>query len=789
MRKTAFAALCFALGVAAVEYSRDWLSYVSAAEWLLPALALALISAAAVLFVLRRRGAQRVSPFLCLFALAAGLGILRMAAADFVSLRPAYSLAGRRLEASGVALDYPTEYTYGARVELKLERPVRGAKVLLWLDLVADVKPGDTFSFTADFELPESGGSFDYLAFYRSQRVFLNAEPVGGIEVERGDGSGLFVVAADIRRAISDGLCRVFEEGDARGLALALICGDRTGIDDTLRASLSMTGLSHLVSVSGLHVSIVTGLSLALFRTRRARRRMLLPAILLAFGYALVTGFAPSAARACIMCAVVLLAEFFGRDADPLTSLSMALAGILLFNPYGIADVGLQLSFLATLALVLFSDKCAAALLRLVRANPEARPRNRLHAAAIRLRLGAARTVAATLSATAVTLPLTAALFRSVSTLAIFTNLLVIPLLAPLLALGLVCAALSLLPLPVEVVAEPLRLGLEIVAQVARRAARLPFSALDPTDTPVTLLLIFVYALLALKFVTHRFPALKLRVPAGAVAIAVAAALPVCLATLTFSRFSAPLDIRVLDVGQGQCILISSRGRTVLVDCGGDRYGGAGAYSAQALKAAGVRSLDLLVLTHCHDDHAGGVADLLKMTDVRRVILPRTEGAYEVVDLLYEHGVETEIAGRGIQLELGELVATLFLPNTGAEENESGLCVSIAAEGFRTVITGDLPAYYECVYARDAALERVDLLVAGHHGSASSTNSVFLGYTEPRYAAISVGADNPYGHPAAETLERLEAAGCEVLRTDEMGDLRFRINLLGRLTVSQERRD
>ncbi len=755
------------------------------------ALALALISAAVILFLLRRRGAERISAYLCLFLLFFGVGVLRMTAADYISLEPAVSLASRQLEATGTVLDYPEVYDYSSRVELKLSEPVRGARVLVWLDGSPDLKPGDTLSFTADFTLPESDGDFNYLAFYRSKRIFLNASPADGTDVyiERGDGSGIGTISADIRHAVSENLRAIFDEGDVRGLALALVCGDRSDIDVTLRSSLSIAGLSHLVAVSGLHVSTVTGLSLALFRTRRARRKMLLPALFLAVGYALITGFSPSAARACIMCAAALLAEFFGRDSDPLTSLSAALAGILLVNPYGIGDVGLQLSFLSALSLVLLADRCATALLRLMRADPNARPKGRLRTAAVRLRLGAVRTISATLCATVATLPLTSSLFGVVPTLSIFTNLLVIPLLAPLLALGLGCAALSFLPfqLPVSLLAAPLRIGLDLVAGTARFTARLPFSALDPGDAPVTLLLIFVYAVLALKFVFTRFDIRGIQISAGFIAAATAIALPVCLLALTLSRLCTPLDIRILDVGQGQCILVSSQGSTVLIDCGGNCYGGAGTTAAQALKCAGIRSVDLLILTHAHEDHVGGLADLLRMTDVKRAILPPSEGSRDVIDLLWEYGADTKVLGRGLQLTLGELTVSLFLPNTSEDENESGLCATLSTEGFQTVITGDLPAYYECVYARDTALSAVDLLVVGHHGSAESTNSVFLDYTKPTYAAISVGAGNNYGHPAAETLERLERFDCKILRTDLTGELRFRINWLGRLTVSGER--
>ena len=226
----------------------------------------------------------------------------------------------------------------------------------------------------------------------------------------------------------------------------------------------------------------------------------------------------------------------------------------------------------------------------------------------------------------------------------------------------------------------------------------------------------------------------------------------------------------VLDVGQGQCILLQSEGRTWMVDCGGSNDADAADVAADTLLSQGVTRLDGVILTHYDRDHAGGLLNLLTRIPADTVLLPDMEDPECIGDWI-DNGV---LVDRDTTIAYGATVLTAFAPMMGETGNESSLCVLFRAANCDILITGDRSALGEAVLMQHTELPKLEILIAGHHGSAGSTSEELLAVTRPAIVAISAGENNPYGHPSGELLARLTQYGCAVYRTDLDGNLIFR---------------
>jgi competence protein ComEC len=233
--------------------------------------------------------------------------------------------------------------------------------------------------------------------------------------------------------------------------------------------------------------------------------------------------------------------------------------------------------------------------------------------------------------------------------------------------------------------------------------------------------------------------------------------------------------VTVLDVGQGQCILLQSGGKTYMVDCGGSYDEDAADIAAETLLSQGIRRLDGLILTHYDKDHVGGAQYLLQRIFADVLILPEGDKDQRWdPKLLAAHEGTTLRATEDIFLRWDGGELRIFSSWTTETSNESSLCVLFHTEKCDILITGDRSSVGEEILLLMEDIPQLDALIVGHHGSEKSTSETLLAATRPKLALISVGEDNSYDHPAAEVLERLNAYGCIIRRTDLEGTIIIR---------------
>ena len=716
--------------------------------------------ALAALLGLLLRGDRRRRMMLACLGLAAGLAWT--GTYGQLTHAPAQALAGTEGTISATAADWPRETAYGSSVLVYL-RPEEGLPIStrLYLDDPSpDLRPGDTLTVPAELRLADTIAG-EHTDYYYAKGILLVAYGEGEAEVSRPVRPPWWTWPAYAARALEDSVARAFH-GWAAPLITALITGEDAGMDGGEYAALRRTGLSHVISVSGLHVSFLAGCLAALLGAWRRRTAVI--SIALMFFFAAAVGNTPAVLRAAFMQSMLLLAPLVGREDDRATSLFTILMLLLAANPYAAASVSLQLSFAAVAGIYLFTGPLNDRLRALLPSEPKGFwPRlGRLAGEFVFASLST------TLGAIVFTTPLTAVYFHSVSLIAPLANLLTLWAFS-LAFLGGLAVSLAGLALPAlaGVLAWPVSLAVWFVQKVTAALARLPFASVSTQSVYLRLWLALVYGLLLL-YLLWRGEKKRPLVPIGLGTAALCGALVLNAAAQT----GGALTVSVLDVGQGLSVALTSGGRTALVDCGGTGSADPGDVAADYFQDLGLRRIDLVVLTHYHEDHAGGVPELLNRLDVGLLILPDVEEddplRAEITALAAERGVETLFGSETTGVERGEAALIIYGPLGTGGGNEEGLSILCTAGDFDALITGDMNSAVEHRLVKYGNLPDIELLVAGHHGSKYSTSEELLLETKPETAVISTGY-NTYGHPAPETLERLAAAGCDIYRTDWSG--------------------
>ena len=699
---------------------------------------------------------------LCLGALAAALW-----AATYFSLfrAPAERMAGEEVSISGEVASYPVETSIGGySVTLRLGEGLLAPDALAFgPEDWAGLKPGDRLSFTGRLR-PSDRAFGDETTYYTAKGVYLMAYCRGEAELVSARSVPPRYWPALCARALRDGIYAAFDE-TAAPIAAAVTLGDKTGLDDTLYSALNRAGLMHAAVVSGLHISFLMGAALALFGRNRRTALALLP--LLVF-YALMAGGTPSAFRAVIMDSALLFAPLASREGDGPSALAFALLILLIQNPFAAASVGLQLSFASVAGILLVAEPLFRWMYRPIRARKPGKDRR---IAMILWKTGryALSSACVSLGAGLFTAPLIALYFGQILLLSPLSGILALWALSLLMVCALALGTLAVfLPGPAALLGAAAGLLGHYARWVALALGRFPFASLSTDSTYCVIWLAAVYLVLAAAFLGKERPRRPL-LGAGALALLLCAAIG--LGRLEADR--ADLSVAALNVGQGSATVLQSGGRTALVDCGGSGSRSAGDIAADYFAAQGRTRLDLLVLTHFDSDHCNGVEQLFYRMRVETVAVPGgetdPEGLARVAELAGWEGAELLVVDDTRALPLGGAEVTLFPPLGGGTSNESGLFALCSAGEFDALITGDADAFVEKMLVKYCPIPDVELLIVGHHGAKSSSCEEFLRAAAPEIALISAGANNSYGHPAPETLERLEVLGARIHRTDREG--------------------
>lgn len=741
MRYLAWTALPFSAAV--------FLCCILPAWWLCwPAAALILLIALPVLL----RGQHRQLRYI-LLTIGTFAGCLWFGVFTGVNALPTQEFDGQEISFTSTVISYPTEEDWGVSVLLHIDSgAASGREVYSFMDeYYVNLKPGDKVTGTATLKAALSQPDS---SFYLSDGQFL----YGWVDV-----NNAIACARVPLRYFPQWLGHTLKQtirtllpGDEGTLLQGLLTGDKSALSEQIYSAFRRTGMAHLLAVSGLHVSFLSGVLYVLPGQKRRRIFVVVPLFVC---FALLTGGQPSVWRAVVMASLMLIAPLVNRENDPVTSLSLALFLLLLHNPYSSLSAGLQLSFAAVAGLACFYTKLYDWFVKPLKRRKSWRLRGRIW------RL-AAGSFATSLSAMVFTLPLVAWHFGTVSLVAPLANLLCIWVASLAFGFGMFLCVLSWFAMPLaQFLAVPEQYLLRWLLWVSDWLSRGSYTALRLDNIYYVLwflvLLVMIFLIIAIKPLRRR-PILP---------IASAVLLFFLAVNLRMVSLQSPaLSVTALDVGQGSCTVFGAGGTFAAVDCGGSE---AGEILADYVQSAGRDELALLVLTHYDRDHTDGVEQLLARIQVSRVAVSPVEPDQVLIDLLEENGCEVIFVDGYLSAEFGEAVLKVMPPVSGEGSNAASLSVLCTWNGHHTLVTGDLAEEQELLLMEREALPDLDVLVVGHHGSDTSTSARLLAQLRPDCALISVGK-NRYDMPAARVLEELAAYRCAIYRTDLNGSVTIR---------------
>ncbi|HUR15776.1 MAG TPA: DNA internalization-related competence protein ComEC/Rec2 [Candidatus Limnocylindrales bacterium] len=688
-------------------------------------------------------------------------------------------------EAAVVSVNAPQGGSQRAIVELRAPDPPD--RVWATLPRYPPIAPTDVIRFGGALEPAPIDDEFG--AFLARSGI---AYTVRARSMERvgSDGSPLAALEG-LRRGAALMITTALPEPQG-GLAAAMSIGLRDLVSRDVSDDFRAAGLSHVVAISGWHIAMLAAIIAgALGRLSRRKRTIVVIAVVSA--YALFAGASPGILRAAVMAGVVLVARESGRTGSASAALGLTVAGMLVIDPNTISDLGFQLSAAATAGLLTWGSRASEWFGKRL---PKRTPTWLLESLGV------------STAAQAATLPLVLFHFGTLSIVAPLANLLMAPIVAPgmlVTAIAFVCGLAVTLGVPAIVTAPFVLTGsllIGLMIEIARFCGRLPFANVV-IEEPLNLVAAATVAVVIGMIVRRR------RAPAATgpetfraeesprsgrrLAFAGAgAAVCILVASVNAAQPDGRLHITVLDVGQGDAIFLRGPdGGRALIDTGPDPDRLTALLDERI--PAWDRRLDLVVITHPHEDHIAGVAALLDRYRIGEVAEPGMIGpgpgdaAFRRRMAELGRDSRTLAAGDSVRFDGITLHVRWPLPGTvplrppdgGTGINNVSIVLDASYGARRIVLAGDVEEDVDrhLLEAGLAADERrVDVLKVAHHGSGTATTDGFLEHTAPSVAVISAGWRNPYGHPSPSTVARLEDAGAKVFRTDLDGTVDISTN-------------
>jgi competence protein ComEC len=641
---------------------------------------------------------------------------------------------------------------------------------------------GDQLQLTGRLQTPTRSATFDYRAYLAIQGIHSTFRATENSLMARQQGAPFFQALNGIRAHAEETVRQLLPEPHA-SLLNGILLGLNGAIPDSVQEAFNATGTTHVLVISGANFSVLVAVVSNLAQKRLGKRRGIWVSLIIIALYALMVGGDPPVLRAALMGGLVLIAMATRRIPHALNILAVVVVLLTAINPAQRADVGFQLSALATLGLILFvpffSTITNVLLAKLSLSDGVRQDLLKVLTESLLL----------TLAAQLITTPLIVGTFGRLSLISLLTNVLIVPVQPLIMQSGAIATLAGMLFTPIgQFFAVFPYLGLAWTLGIVEWTAGLPFAsiAVGPFGAEQVWA---IYALIGFGLWLMTIPQTPiapspfdaptlfgltrrmLLMWAGLVAVAI---VPWWVA---HQRPDGQLHLYMFDVGQGDALMIvTPEGRQVVID-GGEE-------PTLLLREVGEvmpfwdRSLDLVVLTHPDQDHLGGLPELLNRYEVATILdsgNTTTTNLYQAwQNALQAEGITPLPAQAGQQIEVERGVTLEILAPRGTpfgETNLNSVVLELRYGNFCALLTGDIEMESEQRLVTENALEPCQVLKIAHHGSTTSSSVDFLEKVAPTYALISAGSGNPFGHPSPQVLERLEARGVRIFRTDQQGTI------------------
>jgi len=636
-------------------------------------------------------------------------------------------------------------------------------------DLIDDLDYGSVVNISGEIRMPQGRrniGGFDSRKFLASRGISgtMSTQEKALTILEGDRGSWLKKTGYKFRHNILNTLNSSLPDKESSVLAGMLI-GYTDKMPEEMEEDFRRAGLSHIMAVSGANIAFLLAPFLWLLKKAGLNPRwssaLAFPCMLF---YVYATGMEASVIRAAIMAGITLTGMLLWRKADIYCSLAASAIIILFCNSFMLFDLGFILSFVATLSLVIFYKPLFSKM-------PEKLPK------IIR------DTTAGTISAQLGVIPIIAYCFNTFSIISVFTNLLIVPLTGIITVLGAVLVVLGNILLPAaRLLGILLGVMIDIMMMITGKMAEIPWAEINIATPSIILVLIYYFILIYLRFWHPKLAKEAARPVFASIMLLCGAVI------LIVSIPDKSLRIYFADVGQGDCAVIRTpSGNNIILDGGGSINDTEGSYVGERIVVPllynlNVTEIDLMIASHGHMDHIGGLKTVIDKINVKKLIVADAndiEMRY-LTDYAEEKGIpvmyvkEDDILYEEDGLTIKALYPLkdkeLMPKDSTADANELSLVTRLDYGEFSALFTGDIGFMSENIILENHKDLSCDLLKVAHHGSKYSSDKSFIEAAEPVVSVISVGR-NVYGHPSPETLERIAGQGSKIYQTTDNGGI------------------
>ena len=693
-------------------------------------------------------------------------------------------------------------YLKGVEVE-NGEKSVSVKRIFVNTEKIPNVKIGNIIKVRGklrQFEEAANKGNFDSRKYYLSLGFYGKIE-AGTIEVINSDYSGIRQGLYELRMEIIERLEKLCSDNkgifsiinNKNGIIGAIILGDKTDLDSDIKELYSVSGIAHILAISGLHISFI---GMAIYRLLRRRFRFLFSAavsipVVLSFG--IMSGFGISTIRAIIMFILKIIGEVLGRKYDAITAISLAGLVLLVQNPFVVCNSGFQMSFGAIIAIVLILPIVEEIL------NTD----NKI-----------IKVLSANFTISLVMNPILAWNYYELPTFSFLLNIVVVPLMSVVIVSSIVGIFCSCIMFGFgKAVIFPGCGILELYTFLCNIINKSSVASIVVGQPKVTIIIVYYAILLVVLFglknirtkytraekerniikketglVLEKKAKKERRIKGQNVKLRLAFIVGFLLLNCLIYYIPNPgFYITFINVGQGDGILIhGDNGTKVMVD------GGSTSEKQVAkncivpyLKAEGIGTIDYSIITHTDKDHISGILEILENNNSNRIriknlVMPdinmKDDTYNELIEKAKLKKINVLYIKKGDTLSLGKTKIKCIYPETtttASDKNDYCTVLSVKNKTSKILLTGDISKEIE-EKIKDDIEENYTVLKVAHHGSNYSSSEKFLKKVNPKYSIISVGKNNSYGHPGNETMERLRKQGGVIYRTDEKGGITIR---------------
>ena len=596
---------------------------------------------------------------------------------------------------------------------------------------------------------------------------------------------------------------------EVSSLFLGIILGDTYTIEESVKEQFQNANMSHILAVSGMHISyIILGSSILFNKIFGKKKSKFIISFILIF-YICLAGFSPSILRASLMGIMVLVSGLIHRKNDIWTVISISLLIILIYNPFLITNVGLQLSYVGTLGIILF-NKNILKILNKGKAN-----KSKIK-----------EIISVTLSAQIAILPITIFHFNVVGIYFLITNLLLSIIVGPLIIVGFIFLVLSIFNFGIiKFISIFLNVLLKLVLIISN-VGFLPFSKIYIATPKLWQILIFYFVFILINFIyfiKHKtnlnasslriiyiLELLKYKIRkykskhnnlVKTVFIFIIIIIVITNLLLVFSY--KELRIHFVDVGQGDCCFIETpKNHVILIDGGGSdskNYDIGKRTLIPYILDRGYTKIDYIFISHFDSDHVGGILSVMEELKVGKIFISKQgedcDNYKRFRQIVKNKNIKVQIVNKGDNFKIEEdMFFYILWPNNDKMIlenilNNNSMVFKMTYKSFSMLFTGDIEEIAEKQilqeYKDNLQLLNSSILKVGHHGSRTSSMQEFVKEVKPQIALIGVGENNKFGHPNSEVLERLEKLDIKLYRTDEMGEISIIVDKKGRMKMKK----